>query len=283
MRVRINNGNNVQYDYGDYVEPLNEEQELLVVADPGKTNMAMVIGNIYGEVLRIYEFSGVGMDTSLYCREFRRYVMSLLGNCKVFEFAQEKAILKDGEMKEGYKYYTSNMVLTEIRAILIDLAYELTGKKSYEINNWSWKFDVLPKGFRGKYQKGSLLWLSQINPMFAEYKDDVTDVICMYMYRATRLTKTVPIFCGVIQKQRYDYNITYVGQEVFKSDNENMLLFRYNPKFSCQENAIYFSNHTSKIGMAEVPMEYLKLEDLYKYKGINLYPDSKVFLLVKRK
>lgn len=279
MRVRINNGLNLDYRYGEYVEPLNETQPIILVFDPGKTNMAAVIGNAFGDPIMVLEFSGTGMDTSQYCQEFKRYLIDLLRGCHIIDVSQEEAILKDGKMSEGFKYYKSNMVLTEIRAMLIDLAFQLTGKKPYHINNWSWKFDILPKGFRGPFQKGSKLWFESINSPYASYSHDVTDVICMYIYRSARLSQNASIKCTEVQKRKHNYAVSFVGRELVPSGCKQ---FIYNPEFTCEQNVIYFTNCSEKLGSARLPIDLLTLKDIYKYSS-NMFTDSDPYLLVKRK
>src|SRR5690606_35683300 len=118
MLYRVNNSDQMYYDRTMYTPPLEIEQELVIVFDPGKTNMAMIVGTVTGESLMVLEFSvkntnGKAMDTTDYCLEFMQFIRDLLKHCKVYCFGQEQAILpnqygKGKNHKKGMDFYHSN-------------------------------------------------------------------------------------------------------------------------------------------------------------------------------
>lgn len=254
MKVRKNNGSWTFFHSGDYVEPLGYKEPLLVVSDPSKQNMALLVGSLY-KVKVIYELSGKdyndrAIDTIDYCIEIREFMNKLLGNCDILEFSQEEAI-----DKKGLEYFKSSLVLRDVRAFSIVTALELTGKKPYFINNWTWKVDILPEGYRGQKEKGSIRYLADyVDPKYSEYTDDVTDVICMYLHRRKALTKGMKIMCLESEEKKSDYKF-FITDESHISDN--MVEFKYHNAFSLSDNLNYFTNRVKGAGFARLDLNKL--------------------------
>lgn len=251
MRVRKNMEEEFFFFEGDYVEPLECDEPVLVVTDPSKQNMALLVGTLY-QTQVIYEFSGKdyngkAIDTVDYCLQVREFITKLLANCRILEFSQEEAIDKG-----GLQYFKSSLVLRDIRAFSIVTAKDLTGKKPHFINNWTWKTDVLPDGYRGQKEKGSKRYLADfVDPIYAEYTDDVTDVICMYLHRRKVYLKDAKIRCvrSEDKKNKYNYFITDISN--MKS---NMQEFQYNSNFSLTDNLNYFTNRAKGAGYARIDL-----------------------------
>lgn len=278
MIYKVNNSHEMFYKRGDYVEPLKCNQPLVVVVDPGKTNMAVVVGTVTGQIKIIFELKGKdanykAMDTTDYCLEFIRFLKDYLKECKVVIFGQEAAITK-----KGLEYHHSAMVLTEIRAQLINLSVELTDNKSIQINNWTWKSNILPQGYRGIYDKGSHRFLSKLDPSFASYSHDVTDVVCMYQYLINTYTKDIIIRCHEVQEAQVPYNLVFIEKDMVPSD---VKYFQYNNEFSPSQNAAYFINNCKGTGACQIDINSISMEDIYKH-SLGLYSDSEVYMYVKR-
>ena len=93
------------------------------------------------------------MDTTVYCEEVRQFLKQYLVNANIYFVGVEQAITK-----KGMEHHHSNMVLTEIRGNILNFFLDQYNVRVTEINNWSWKAGVLPKGYRGKFEKGSKKW-----------------------------------------------------------------------------------------------------------------------------
>lgn len=251
MRVRKNNSTVFYFHSGDYVEPLQCAEPVLVVTDPSKQNMALLVGSLYQSKV-IYEFSGKDMndraiDTVDYCIEIREFMTKLLKDCDILEFSQEEAI-----DKKGLEYFKSSLVLRDIRAFSIVTALDLTGRKPHFINNWTWKTDILPDGYRSQKEKGSVRYLADyVDPIYATYTDDVTDVICMYMHRRKTLTKGMKITCVASEDKKSDYKYYITDKSHVK---DSMKEFKYNPSFTMKDNLNYFTNRTKGAGYAKLDL-----------------------------
>ena len=102
MLVVENNTTFFNWGIGGTVKPLEYGGEVVVVFDPSKTNMAMVIGTPRGDIITTFEFSGnnrkrgPAMDTTQYCMEVREFLSKLFQNVNLYTVAIEQAILKKG-------------------------------------------------------------------------------------------------------------------------------------------------------------------------------------------
>lgn len=274
MRVRMNIFKEFYYekDFSAPPKALNCPWPLIIVIDPGKTNMAMYVGTPAGHVIRSYEFSGKGEDTTVYCEEFKAFMRYTFAGCNVVGFGQEKAI-----HKKGFEYYRSQMVLTEIRAILLELSREFGWGKSTEINNWSWKNYALPKKYHMQSQKGSKLYLPTLDRRFEYATDDLTDVACMYSWMCHEWIGAKTIRCDRDEPELVKPQIAIVDQTLVPADT---LEFFYNPEFSLEQNAIYFANRRPLRGYCRLNPEKIAVADLFRY-GIKLTPFSDPALLVR--
>lgn len=258
MLVQINTNAPFNYSAGEEVPRFNFYGDIVLVTDPGKTNMAMVVGTPSGTSLCILQFRAPGSayDTSEYCHDFKAFISKYFKDCKVVQFGIEKAI-----SKHGMNHHHSSMVLTEIRANLIDLAYELTGRKPFEINNWSWKYAILPDGMRSQSEKGSAKFLPDIYRVYGNA--DVTDAICMYRYILRQTGTTTVVTPNRSEKPLASIKVMIVPpKHPFTRDSRR---FKYEPGLSLWDNATFFCNRTWERGVATVPVSSLSYEDIYEY------------------
>ena len=269
MLVVINNMMSFHYHYGDPIKPLACAGDVIICIDPSKTNMAVLIGSPFGEIYSILEFSGNNrrsgptMDTTEYCSEFSEFLRRYLANVRVLDCAVEKAITK-----KGMEHHLSNMVLTEIRGKILGLFSEEYGiaAKQAEINNYSWKHDILPDGYRGHGEKGSKRWMQDFHPespLCNYFEADATDVFCIYLYKIRRIKDRYVITCnkheGALGKYSYGLYPNYMDQ------TPNTLKFDYNKHFTLEDNAVFYGNRSTKVGIAKVGIDSLTLDDIYGF------------------
>lgn len=269
MLVQINNGPITYFSKGDYVQPLDVMGDVVLCIDPSKTNMACLIGSPFGEVYSIVEFSGNNrrkgpvMDTTDYCVDFVDFLRQYLKNVHVYDAGVEKAITK-----KGMEHHHSNMVLTEIRGKVLGFFAEEYGirNKDVEVNNYSWKSAILPQGYRGHGEKGSKRYICDMfpgNPFCYYFEADATDVLCIYWYKIKKYEHTYQIVCNRAEKSLNNHSVGIYP--AYMDNAKGLRKFQYNHHFSLEENAIFYSNRSAVTGIAEVPIESLSLDDIYKY------------------
>ena len=157
-------------------------------------------------------------------------------------------------------WHRSSFVLTEIRANLIDLAYQLTGKKAYEVNNWSWKYAILPDGMRGQHEKGSARFLPDVYARFGNA--DVTDSICIYKYAIQKIGNPYYLISPDVAEppmHSYRHLLVPAGRSLTKGATK----FCYNPRLTLKENLDFATNRTNRNVYAQVDLGSLSLEEIY--------------------
>lgn len=256
MQIQINLSAPFEFKAGQKIKPFNFCGDIVLATDPGKTNMAMAVGTPFGTQLCILQFRAPGSayDTSDYCHDFKDFLTRYFEGCRFFYFGIEQAI-----SKKGMNHHHSSMVLTEIRANLIDLAYSLTGQKPLEINNWAWKYAILPDGMRSQSEKGSTRFLPEIYKRYGNA--DVTDAICMYRYIIEKQCGPYVIFPNRAEKALAPYKAFLVpsGSKMASTARR----FQYEKSLSLEENCAFFANRTWEKGVASVDVSSLSLEDIY--------------------
>lgn len=258
MQVQINLNAPFEFRTGQPVPTFPFTGDLVAAIDPGKTNMAMVVGTPFGTQLCVLQFRAPGRayDNSEYCHDFKDFLSRYFKGCHFVHFGIEKAI-----SKKGMNFHVSSMTLTEIRANLIDLAYTLTGNKPIEINNWSWKYAILPDGMRSQSEKGSARFLPNV---FAAYGNaDVTDAICMYRYVVQTKCGTSVIFPSRAEKPLAPYKVFIVPKGHRLTTHARR--FNYEPRLSLADNCAFYINRTWEVGVATVQTDALTLEDIYAH------------------
>lgn len=257
MKLRFN-GVPATYTLGSPLFPLKSDIPVLIAIDPGKTNMALGIMNIRKDILQKIEISGSGMDTSLFCQEVVSFLKIYLCDVEIARFGIEQAILK-----KGMEYYSSQMVLTQIRATLIDAAIYLTKSPPKEINNFSWKAGVLPKGYRGHNEKGSHRYLVEQGVVSPGESHDITDVICMLLYMYDEYQRTATIRCLSSEEPIAGYTCLIIPRAFIPK--KDITYFTYNKSFSVKDNATYFVNRCKTLGVSLIDIQDLSLEDIYTF------------------
>lgn len=280
MLVVIDNKYHSYWTIGQPTGHLDYHGEVVITFDPSKTNMAILIGT--GEpislddfrdgkvprgLLKSFEFSGNDrgkmhppMDTTLFCEEVRHFLSSYLEGARFRIVAIEQALTKKGASAS----HITNMVLTEIRANLLNFFLEKFNVRVIEINNWAWKHAILPEGYRGQQQKGSKLYFLRNLPdsPFASYFEaDMTDCICIYLYVVMKFCSQRAIFCSTAEPKLNDYVYAYAPMSLDTS--QSYIEFTYNPMFSLVENLNYYANRTKSPFVMVLDWEVPTLEDIY--------------------
>lgn len=265
MLVVENNKTHVQWRTADVVNPLSYGGEVVVVFDPGKTNMAMIVGTPNGTILNHLEFSGNNrgngpvMDTTLYCNEVKEFLRKYLSNVRIWMAATEATILK-----RGCNHYHSNQVLNEIRANLLQFFLEEFNVHVEEINNWSWKSHILPEGYRSNKFKGSKKWFHDINPTSPYnfyFNADMTDCVCIYWYVVDYMCKTYTMICNRNEVAVCPYKYTIVPKDF--PTGEKVTVVQYNGTFGLSANLAYYANRILHSFVMEVPTSCFELKDIY--------------------
>lgn len=258
MQVQINLDQPFEFRAGQKIKPFNFCGDIILATDPGKTNMAMTVGTPFGTQLCILQFRapGYAYDTSDYCHDFKDFLTRFFAGCNFHCFGIEQAI-----SKKGMNHHHSSMVLTEIRANLIDLAFSMTGSKPLEINNWAWKFAILPDGMRSQTEKGSTRFLPEVYRKYGNA--DVTDSICMYRYIIEKHCGPYVIFPNRAEKALAPYRafILPTGSKLAASARR----FQYEKGLTLEENCAFFTNRTWEKGVADVDVNSLSLEEIYNH------------------
>lgn len=257
MEVQINLDRPFWYEAGHPVPEFPYRGHVMLATDPGKTNMAITIGTIFGVRLGIVQFRAGGYknDNSAYCHDFKVFLTEYLKNCTVDVMAIEAAI-----SKKGMNHHRSAMVLTEIRANLIDLSYSLTGKKAFEVNNWSWKYAVLPDGMRGQHEKGSTTFLPALYQQYGNA--DVTDSVCIYTYAFQKVgDPNYIIFPECVEEPIRTYDMVLAPKGT--GAKLKARYFQYNRTLTLKQNLDAATNRTWEPVFMEVPTDVLSLEDVY--------------------
>lgn len=278
MRIRLNQGRKMLYSPGSlYSEIPRSDAPVWCVIDPSKSNLAGVIVTMSKQVLLEFELSGndtdfykTTMDTTDYCDEVSDFLREITSevNC-------EKLFIEKHILSQGNNHYVSMTALTEIRARIVDLAREITGSKAIEINNMAWKGGVLPDGYRGHSEKGSHRFMSERNPKYRSYTDDMTDAYCIMEFAFKKYYSAQNIRCVESEVATYSYTIRIMDSAIVAS--QGYTTFGYNPEYTPEENAVYFLNRSSEPGICVFPESDIK--SLYKY-GESLYPNSEPVMLV---
>ena len=253
MTYRLNAGQ-IHTFVGNPDVAIPRKQAVVIAIDPGKTNMAIVVGNTMGKVLAVAELSGKDCDTTEYCRDFRQFLDIYLKNVKILMVGVEQAV-----QYKGMQYYTSQMVLTEIRANILNYFLDRYGIGVIEINNYAWKHAILPEGYRGHGEKGSLRYFAERG--ITGYTHDVTDCMCMYMYLYPKAPKPERFYTDDIEEPLYKYTLTFTDY----GEKEH---FDCNPEYTFLQNISYYVNRSdTDTFVVQGKSAYLSLEDIYSYES----------------
>ena len=261
MRIKIFNTITDKYD----IVPLKPMfEEYIVVIDPSKSNMAIIIATPTGELESIVELTGNNWkdysfkidDDTDYCESVRQFLDFYTQDLNITRVYVEKAITKKGMM-----HHHSNMTLTEIRATILSWGLQKTGKKPVEIPNVSWKHEVFPEGCNRQSEKMSKWYLVEFLGMtdFQDYFEfDVTDAYCMLLYVVGKYYPNYEVMPFVKEEANGEYNYKIVPWD------GKMPTLKINSDFTLKENVAFFNNRMMS-GIFIFDVKRLSCDDIYSH------------------
>lgn len=288
MLVVYHNEYSVDWHIGHIVEPLDYTGDVVISIDPSKTNMAMYIQTPNKEPIDAIEFSGnnrrrgPAMDTTVFCQELRSFLTTYLSKVNIYLVGVEQALTYKAEKAN----HITNMVLTEIRSNILNFFLEHFNIRVIEVNNWAWKFAVLPEGYRGKYEKGSKLWFTHAmpdSPYSKYFEADMTDCICIGWFLVDTHCGGYSMFCNKVEPCTVKYN--YAFYPLKRGLLDNLREVKYNQIFSLQENLCYYVNRIKGTFTLLVDVESLDVADIYGHANLFTIADincSKVRVVAAR-
>lgn len=265
-------------------------QSIVIGIDSSKSNTALCVGDIRGNILDDYEISGGGSDVDVYdlCKETRVQLKKLFAGAKIQAVGIEDIITKKEKGYHGIDIHTSRYKITAVYDNLIFLFDDHFDFRPIRVSNWTWKSNILPASFRTKdHKKGSKDWFKAMGSPYGDRKDDVTDAICIYKYLIkslelkdiTRVVNILPVNVD------YSYlilpeNTVFPNVKTFEIVNDDTIERNMAMMASMMEE--------DECGVTLWPIEKLSIEDIYSehlrqmqgYK-FNRH-DSNVLLFVKR-
>lgn len=205
----------------DHYESKYVGKHIVIGIDSSKSNSALMVGDVDGNVLDDYEISGAGSDTNVYdlCRFTRRELKNLFRGSYVEFVGIEDIITKKDESKGGKGGWNSNKGLEihqsryKITAVFDNFIFyfdEFHNKMPVLIPQWSWKSTTLPPEYRTRaHKKGSKDYMQDMGWEYGNRKDDVTDVffILMYIYQTYSFNVTRYVSDIVPTQKSYNYII----------------------------------------------------------------------------
>ncbi len=288
MLVVEHNEHHYNWRKGDLVRILDYCGDVVIAFDPSKTNMACVIGTPTGTVIETIEFSGNNrgagppMDTTVYCEELRAFLKSYLQKVQLYLVGVEAAITKRGQ-----GYHHSNMVLTEIRANVLNFFKEEYGVRVTEVNNWSWKSYCLPQGYRSQSEKGSKRYYVENypdSPYSKYFAADMTDCLCIFKYLVDHECSAYSGICNRIELCDTKYSSLYLPVTW-----ENRHLFNqvtFNPDFTIEQNTNFYVNRLLRPFLMQIPASLPTYEDIYekaRFFEVSNFKDTEILVLTRRR
>lgn len=271
MLVVYHNEFYADWHIGHDVQPIEYPGDVIVAFDPSKTNLAMVVGTPDKQILDTIEFSGnnrrrgPAMDTTVFCQEVRSFLSTYLSKVNLYCVGVEQALT----YKTATVNHNTNMVLTEIRSNILNFFLEHFGVHVIEVNNWSWKYAVLPEGYRSKYEKGSKLWFTHAmpdSPYSHYFEADMTDCICIYWYLVDQKCSGYSMFCTKAEPCSIEYKYYYYP--VRNGLLDTLREVKYNPVFSVKENLDYYVNRIMGTFTMLVDVDRIDISDVYGHANL---------------
>lgn len=279
------NGMVVDKYYPEYIG-----QSIVIGIDSSKSNTAICVGDIKGNILDDYEIVGGGNDIDVYdlCKETRKQLRELFKDSRIHLVGIEDIITKKEKGYNGVNIHQSRYKITAVYDSLIFMFDDDFDRRPVRVSNWSWKSTILPATYRTKeHKKGSKDWFQAMSSPYGERKDDVTDAICIYMYLIktndfkdiTRIGKVYPV--------TVDYSYLILPEN---SMFPNIREFEIVNDDTVDKNMAVIASmlEPNDCAIARVPIEKIPIEDLYseRLQTIQGYRfgrhDKNVLVFIKR-
>lgn len=271
-------------------EPSYVGQSIVIGIDSSKSNTAICVGDLSGNILDDYEIAGGGSDVDVYdlCKSSRRQLATLFQDANIMAVGIEDIITKKEKGYNGLDIHQSRYKITAVYDSMIFMFDDYFNKRPIRVSNWSWKSTILPSSFRTKeHKKGSKDWFQAMGSPYGNRKDDVTDAICIYMY----LIKTLDLKEIIKVTGTKPINISY--QYLILPETAvfpNMKEFEIVNDDTLEDNIATIASMLTddEAGVVKVPTEHIPIEELYsdRLQCIQGYKfgrhDEKVLLFIKR-
>ena len=173
----------------EHYSPSYNGASIVVAIDSSKSNSAIIVGDLEGNILDDYEISGAGADVDVYqlCWDARKELCSLFDKANVVLVGIEDIITKKEKGYKGLDIHQSRAKITAVFNNFIFFFQDYHNITPITINNWEWKSHTLPEEYRKKdHKKGSKDYFEAIGSPYAGRKDDVTDAVCIYRYLSSK-------------------------------------------------------------------------------------------------
>lgn len=280
MRVKINNETPFLYSQGQYIKPFHCDDEIILVVDQSKTNGAHGIATPKGRLLQIVQLSGNDkqfykspQEDQEYFNDIEEFWRSYLRGCKVIGVFPEEPV--DASKKGNF---ATKRTLFPLCDVYKRIAQYFNSPLYIEVNNWAWKSNVLPKGYRGIYDaKGSYRYIGTQLQMPEWYNNDITDMMCILMYVASKFYTNYAEEIIPTQARASSCHIRIVPKE---ESIEGFREFRFNPDMTLEDNANYVALKCGA-GTFVIPEEKLSPWEIINY-GHNLNIDSELRAFIRR-
>lgn len=170
-----------------------ESQEITISVDPSKTNTAVIVKELGGDILDVFEISAdhIKLDAiETYGRYIKYFFRTLFKDAVVRYSAIEDIITKkDQNVSNTHQVrFALTYIFTTIYNELDDLMH-ITAPSPVIIPNTLWKREVLGDFNKLNGKKNSVEYLKSIRHPYALYSDDVTDAVCIaeYLHRKFKI------------------------------------------------------------------------------------------------
>lgn len=250
--------------------PLFTGKDIVIGIDSSKTNTALAVGDLSGEVLHWIELNGAGDGTTEYdalrlCKAHRDTLKVMMKGCHIVQVGIEDIITKIKKGKEtGMTVHSSRFKITCVFSSLISFFQDNFNITPILVNNWTWKSHILPQEFRARdVGKGSLAYFRSIGSKYGQCTDDVTDSVCIlrYLYEHTGIEVGTRISEPEVPLKQHQILLVSSLEET----RDDAKVFRYNPEMSLEQNATVMSNDSETFSRAKVKVRDLELSAIYKY------------------
>lgn len=249
-------------------EPTYAGKKIAIAIDSSKTNTAMIVGDIYGNVLDDYELNGKSdTDVLLLCKQEREALKLLFEGAKIQLVGIEDIITKKHDKNQNpMDIHMSRFKITAVFMSLICF-FQDTHKITPElVNNQHWKSEVLPEEYcKRTHKKGSLDYMKDIGSKYATRSDDITDAYCIYQFLAREhgYKDITEIEEPCAANKAYHCGLFPLDTGIPPKAKQ----FVYNPNLTFKQNCdtmIYHMGMSDEFAFAKVNVSDLTIEEIYE-------------------
>ena len=271
-------------------EPWYRDKKIAIAIDSSKTNTAIIVGDIYGNVLDDYEIDGKSdKDVTLLAFGHRRELRNLFEGAKIQLVGIENIITKKEEHsgRNPLDIHMSRWKITHIFDSLICFFQDNHNVNPELVNQWDWKTDTLPEEYRKReHKKGSLDYMKDTGSKYAYRSDDVTDAYCIYVHLSRKHgyknVKEIEEPCAA--DKPYSCGIYPLSTKIPTSAKQ----FKWNEELTYKQNCdtmVFNTTYTEQWSYAMVDVQCIELADIYNYSKGNNHElrEDKVYVFCKIK